>query len=267
VKYSRKTDESILAKARRPAILESNPRFGVEHVRDTFRFKAVVFSFRDALSFIFAMDQSHELCPGGGLSPANVAKLDIAKLTKPKEWGWRFLAFDFVMPNHQIVECYVVFTEMELAKKAEDPDAAVCPELSNHEIFEKWRVVKTSALTGDGLAEFEADKAESNRRYDAAFAQVQSHTTPAEQEAFWRPFGVDPNDPNDNGKQIGAKGLANATMARPKNDAELFISADNTAASNKLMFSVNNPIQEQQQDDATSHHQPAACNQNERAIL
>ena len=69
----------------------------------------------------------------------------------------RFLAFDFVMPNHQIVEvrglrqhlleanspmclapqCYIVFSEMEHTKKAEDPMATVCPELSNHEIFEK----------------------------------------------------------------------------------------------------------------------------------
>ena len=121
--------------------------------------------------------------------------------------------------------------------------------------------------TGDRLAEFEADKAESNRRYDAAFAVVQSHTTPAEQDAFWRPFGVDPNDLNENGKQIGAKGLANATIARPKNDAELFISADTSAASNKLVFSVENPLQEQRQDDATSHHQPTASNQSERAIL
>jgi hypothetical protein len=67
-----------------------------------------VFSFRDALHFVFAMDTDRDLCGAGGLSEANVAKLDIAKLTKPKEWGWRFLAFDFIMPNHQIVECYIV---------------------------------------------------------------------------------------------------------------------------------------------------------------
>ena len=36
---------------------------------------------------------------------------------------WRFLAFDFVMPNHQIVEFYIVFTAMEAAKKSEDPYA------------------------------------------------------------------------------------------------------------------------------------------------
>ena len=85
-KYSRKTDASILAKARRPSILAKNPRFSVEHVRDTFRFKGVVFSFRDALRFIHAMDQDRSLCPNG-LSSDCVAKLDVAKLRKPKEWG------------------------------------------------------------------------------------------------------------------------------------------------------------------------------------
>jgi hypothetical protein len=38
VKYSRKTEESILAKACRPNILADNPAFGIEHVRDTFRY-------------------------------------------------------------------------------------------------------------------------------------------------------------------------------------------------------------------------------------
>jgi hypothetical protein len=39
------------------------------------------------------------------------------------------------MPNHQLVECYVVFGEMEHAKKHDDPSATVCADLSNHEIF------------------------------------------------------------------------------------------------------------------------------------
>ena len=61
---------------------------------------------------------------------------------------------------------------MEDMKKNDDPHATVCPELSNHEIFEKWRVVDTPALSGDRLAmraEFERDREESNRRYDYAF--------------------------------------------------------------------------------------------------
>jgi hypothetical protein len=111
VKYSRKTEESILAKACRPNILADNPAFGIEHVRDTFRyvtrlfcvvttcslysslrvlfvplrFKAVVHSFRDALSFMLCMNRSKSLA-AHGMSPETVAKLDIAKLLKPKEW-------------------------------------------------------------------------------------------------------------------------------------------------------------------------------------
>ena len=38
-KSSKKTEESILAKANRPSILAKNPSYSIEHVRDTFRFK------------------------------------------------------------------------------------------------------------------------------------------------------------------------------------------------------------------------------------
>ena len=179
-----------------------------EHART----QAVVFSFRDALQFVFAMDGDAGLCPRG-FTPDCVAKLDIAKLREPKEWGWRFLAFDFVMPNHQIVECYVVFTEMEHAKKHEDPRAAVCAELSNHEIFEKWRVVDTAALGGEAAAEFEADKAESNRRYDEAFDAVLTHTSEAELEAFWAPFGL----------AAGTKGSSNSSSS---GDGNVIISSN-----------------------------------------
>lgn len=107
LRYSRKTDESILLKACRPVILANNPQFSVEHIRDTYRFKAVAYSFRGALQCVFCMDRDRDLCPTG-LTSESVAKLDIAKLRKPKEWGWGFLAFDFIMPNHQIVEVSVV---------------------------------------------------------------------------------------------------------------------------------------------------------------
>jgi len=234
LKFGRKTDESILAKAARPSILLKNPHFGIEHVRDTLRFKGVVYSFRDMLATIFAIDQHLTLHRkrrsrtgtrqlkfvstrqlrrsrsestgdetgrnsqkqnlsisgmGTGLCIENVAKLDIAKLRKPKEWGWRFLAFDFIMPNHQIVECYIVFTEMEAAKKFKDPTAEVCPHLSNHEIFEKWRPVDTSTLQGARLREFRRDLRESNRRYDKAWTAVLSHSSHAELAAFWKPLG------------------------------------------------------------------------------
>ena len=85
---------------------------------------------------MLALHHNKDICPKG-LCKGNVAKLDIAKLKQPKEWGWRFLAFDFIMPNHQLVENYVVFSEMESAKKSDVPEAKRCRDLSNHEIFEK----------------------------------------------------------------------------------------------------------------------------------
>jgi hypothetical protein len=199
-KSSRKTEESIVAKACRPAILANNPLYSIEHVRDTFRFKCVVFSFRDAIEFILAMHNDrtspeHSLCPNpnGGLSPRNVAKFDMAKLQTPKEWGWRFLAFDFIMPNHQIVECYIVFSEMEAAKKTDDSTAVVCAELSNHEIFEKWRIVDTAGLVGERLAEYDRDRTESNRRYNEAFKAVLSHTSALERQEFWKILAMKPS--------------------------------------------------------------------------
>jgi hypothetical protein len=196
-KASRKTEESILAKASRPSILASSPNYGIEHVRDTFRFKAVVHSFRDAVEFILAMhaDRNPEYGlfpdPNGGISARTVAKLDIAKLVVPKEWGWRFIAFDFIMPNRQLVECYIVFGEMDVAKKSDDSSVTVCPELSCHEIFEKWRVVDTTKLifTPERLAEYQRDKTESNRRYSAAFKTVLTHSSRIEMLEFWALFG------------------------------------------------------------------------------
>jgi hypothetical protein len=79
---------------------------------------------------------------------------------------------------------------MEATKKLEDPETDVCPELSNHQIFEKWRIEDTSKLKGDKLKEFNSDKLESNRRYDAAFGDVVRHTSKAEISAFFEPFGV-----------------------------------------------------------------------------
>eukprot|EP00935_MAST-01C_sp_MAST-1C-sp1_P000342 g342.t1 len=128
VEWGRKTRESILQKANRPEIRKKNPKFGIEHLRDTFRFRATVYSFRDIVEFILAMHADPSLSGDGGLTPGNVnkdgwlimgesssgrslrvaagnvAKLDIKKLVTPRKTGWRFMALDFIMPNHQIVE-------------------------------------------------------------------------------------------------------------------------------------------------------------------
>ena len=144
VEWGRKTQKSILQKARRPEICAKHPKFGIEHLRDTFRFRATVHSFRDIVEFILAMHGDPSLSGQGGLAPGNVdekgnwlimgeadstqmtssvtklgrakpgnvAKLDIKKLVKPRKTGWRFMALDFIMPNHQIVEvrCSALFS-------------------------------------------------------------------------------------------------------------------------------------------------------------
>jgi hypothetical protein len=120
--------------------------------------------------------------------------LDVAKLQQPKEWGWRFLALDLIFPNTQIVECYIVFQPMELAKKLPDPAAPRCAGVSNHGIFEEWRNRELQQLSENEKVEYEADRRESNRRYDRAWEEVESRANAREVEAFWEPF-----------KQAGAK--------------------------------------------------------------
>ena len=65
---------------------------------------------------------------------------------------------------------------------------------TSSEIFEKWRAVDTAKLSPTKQAEFEADKQESNRRYDAAFDEVLAHTSDAELSAFWSAFGAESRD-------------------------------------------------------------------------
>ena len=52
-------------------------------------------------------------------------------------------------------------------------------------------MVDTATLSPEKQAEFENDKRESNRRYDAAFDEVLSHTTEAEWSTFWVAFGAE----------------------------------------------------------------------------
>ena len=110
VEWGRKTEESIVKKACRPEVRKKHPKFNIEHVRDTFRFRATVYSFRDIVEFILAMHGDPSLSGHGGLTPGNVdeegnwlilgqqgvsassgakagnvAKLDIKKLVKPRK--------------------------------------------------------------------------------------------------------------------------------------------------------------------------------------
>ena len=161
LKHNRKSVESIFAKANRPSIKAEHPKFEVHHVRDTFRFKAVVDSFGDALMFL---ERLNDCMLPGKKALEHVVKLDLKKLTKPKAFGWRFLAFDFCMPNGQLVECYVVFAALERAKKFPPSNAERCADLSCHEIFAKWRGKDLDNLSPQMAAEYQADSCESRRR-------------------------------------------------------------------------------------------------------
>jgi hypothetical protein len=131
----------------------------------------------------------------------------------------------FCRPNHQIIECYIVFREMEDTKKmkgtqlrhyGEDEDTGVvCAGLSCHQIFEKWRIRDVERLVPEAKLEYERDVQESNRRYDAAFAHVLSYTPDAELSAFWKPFGFKNSSrdlffPNDRCRELSRQDEAAA---------------------------------------------------------
>jgi hypothetical protein len=125
---------------------------------------------------------------GRWLTTKTVAKLDVAKLRQPKEWGWRFLALDLIFPNTQIVECYIVFQPMELMKKHPDATEPRCAGVSSHVIFEVWRNRELLQLSAEEKLEYEADKQESNRRYKQAWEEVESRTSAKEVDKFWELF-------------------------------------------------------------------------------
>jgi hypothetical protein len=77
VKSNSKTDASTLAKAHRPTIRAVSPKYGLEHIRDHFRFKCVVNNVIDAFLFLHSLVESDW----------EVVKFDIAKFVDPKEWG------------------------------------------------------------------------------------------------------------------------------------------------------------------------------------
>eukprot|EP00935_MAST-01C_sp_MAST-1C-sp1_P001647 g1647.t1 len=165
-KWNKKSRESALQKSVRPAILQEWPEYTLAHVRDTLRFKAVVFSAHDAFEFLAAVvaDESW-----------TVVKVDIEKFVRPKEWGWRFVGADIKMANGQLVECYVVFAAMEQAKKT--VTKAELAQVSNHVIFERWRVRDLQKLSEEEEADFARDKETSTRIYNSAFMQTLNDTT------------------------------------------------------------------------------------------
>ena len=142
-----KKNETIIEKSKRPSILATKPWHAIAHIRDTLRFKTIISSFEQ-------IEKAAEFILSQGY---RIVKIDTAKMLEPKEWGWRFAGFDLRAPNGQLIEWYIVFADMDVAKKQ-----------GGHQFFEKWR-----NASGDELKarydEYRADLLSSNRLYTNAF--------------------------------------------------------------------------------------------------
>jgi len=137
----------VTQKASRPSILAKKPWHTVAHIRDSYRFKTVIKDFRDIPEILqMLLDRGIQL-----------VKVDTNKLFEPKEWGWRIVAFDLVMPNGQLVEWYLPLEALEAQKKAE-----------GHLIFEEWRNKTDEEITAQ-RDEYRAAIARSYNGYTEAF--------------------------------------------------------------------------------------------------
>lgn len=147
-KSSYKTPESIIGKANRPIIKAEKPWFDVEYLRDSFRFKTVIHNLDEIGPII------DKLTSAG----FEIVKADVDKLFTPKEWGFRFVAFDLRMPNGQLVEYYIPLTGQEYAKKD-----------GNHDLFDKWRGKDFETLSPEEITERRNDVLYSFEKYDKAW--------------------------------------------------------------------------------------------------
>jgi hypothetical protein len=156
-----KLPDRIKSKAERPSILAAKPWFGVEHIRDSLRFKSVVDTFADTKAIIKDLEGSGEF---------KVIKYDVNKVTNPKEWGWRMLPIDLQMKNGQIVEYYMVSKEQ----------AAVAKE--GHAIFEKWRNLDAAKFTRRQVREYHRDLARSQKLNGNAWKAYKARTRQSESD-------------------------------------------------------------------------------------
>jgi hypothetical protein len=183
----------VTQKARRPSILANKPWHDVSHIRDSYRFKTVIDDFR-AVPAIF-----DELLADG----IELVKIDTNKLFKPKEWGWRIIAFDLRMPNGQLVEWYLPLKELEVEKKAR-----------GHLIFEEWRNKTQEELSRQREEYFNAI-ARSYRNYDEAFeaALDRMGVTRQDAEASWRSAESSLLDAARNARSSSGVGISSAGTA------------------------------------------------------
>ena len=183
----------VTQKARRPSILATKPWHDVSHIRDSYRFKTVIPDFRDVPA-IFS-----ELLAEG----IELVKIDTGKLFRPKEWGWRIIAFDLRMPNGQLVEWYLPLQELEVEKKSR-----------GHLIFEEWRNKTQDELSAQRDDYFNAI-ARSYRNYNDAFnaALDRMNVSAQDAEASWRSAESSLLDAARNARRSSGVGISSAATA------------------------------------------------------
>ena len=183
----------VTQKARRPSILATKPWHDVSHIRDSYRFKTVIPDFRDVPAIF------NELLAEG----IELVKIDTNKLFRPKEWGWRIIAFDLRMPNGQLVEWYLPLQELEVEKKAR-----------GHGIFEEWRNKTQEELSAQRDDYFNAI-ARSYRNYNDAFnaALDRMNISAQEAEASWRSAESSLLDAARNARRSSGVGISSAATA------------------------------------------------------
>lgn len=164
-KDNMKKPERILSKSERPEIKTEKPWFGVEHIRDAYRFKT-------KLNDISQIGDIGKMLKENNIQ---VVKQDTAKMFAPKTWGWRFAAFDLRMPNGQLVEYYA--SPKEFINANED---------KAHVIFEKWRNESKENILAN-KKEYAKDVFTSRKIYSDAWDKYLKRTgqTPSEARASW----------------------------------------------------------------------------------
>jgi len=147
-----KTDEGILTKAARPEVREKKPWHDVEHIRDSYRFRAGFNELEDIVTITKAIADA-------GFT---FIKVDTPKFANPGKWGWRPIALDLRAPNGQILEFYMSFGDM-IAEN----------DRNGHRLFEKWRNEDMDAVNADRARalEYKRDVRESYHNYHVTFVR------------------------------------------------------------------------------------------------
>lgn len=150
-----KKPERILEKAARPSVLKKKPWHGVEHLRDTLRFRTTVESYKQLPDIINYLERS-------GLF--EVVRRDVDMASFPKEWGFRAAVFDVRMRNGQILEYYVPVREI---KEVMD---------TQHKIYEEWRNKDQAKFTEQDRVDYAAAvnkaRATFQKQWDAYLART-----------------------------------------------------------------------------------------------